>query len=187
MLRETYGRVVIVAGVIAMLGTHHAAAQAPAATEYQVKAAYLYNFGRFVQWPATASTTGPFAICVLGLDPFGPILDRTLTGESIEGQAVVARRIASAQEATLCRIVFIGLSETAQLTNTLTALEHTSVLTVSDIPEFVQKGGAIQFVRDGKRVRFAINLAVAQNAGLVLSSDLLKVAIAVRKTAKAGD
>jgi hypothetical protein len=164
-----------------------AAAQTPAATEYQVKAAYLFNFGRFVQWPAAASPDGPFAICVLGHDPFGQILDKTLTGVSIDGKTVVARRIGKAQDVADCRIVFISLSETSQLKETLRALERTSALTVSDIPEFAQRGGAIQFVVTGKRVRFEINLTIAQSAGLVLSSDLLKVAIAVRKSAGAGD
>src|SRR6266853_3815161 len=80
-------------------------AQSPGATEYQVKAAYLYNFGRFVAWPASAQADDSFSICVLGHDPFGQILDTTLTGLSIDSKAVTVRRLAKAQEASRCRIV----------------------------------------------------------------------------------
>jgi hypothetical protein len=172
--------------VVGAMGVRSALAQSPRATEYQVKAAYLYNFGRFVEWPTTAADE-PFAICVLGRDPFGQILDTTLTGLSIDGKAVVARRIGKAQDGGSCRIVFISVSEASQLKQVLAVFEGRGVLTVSDIPEFAQRGGAIQFVLDGNKVRFEINLAIAQNAGLVLSSDLLKVAVAIRKSVKAGD
>jgi hypothetical protein len=180
-------RAAILAMAVAAVAVCQVRAQSPAATEYQVKAAYLYNFGRFVEWPADAASGDSFAICVLGRDPFGRILDATLTGLAIDGKAVVARRIGKPQDASGCRIVFISVSEALQLPQTLAAFEKRSVLTVSDIPEFAQRGGAIQFVLDGKKVRFEINLAIAQNAGLVLSSDLLKVAVAVRKTVRTGD
>ena len=180
-------RAAIVAGLLTSLAIGETAAQAPATSEYQVKAAYLYNFGRFVQWPAPGAAGEPFTICVLGDDPFGPILDKTLDGAAIGGSAVVARRIGGPGEAGSCHILFISTSEAPQLGETLTRLEKTSVLTVSDLPDFVQRGGVIQFVHAGNRVRFEINLTRAQNAGLVLSSDLLKVAVAVRKTSRSGD
>jgi hypothetical protein len=148
-------------------------------TEYQVKAAYLYNFGRFVEWPAHADGDG-FGICVIGRDPFGQTLDSAVAGQSINGRGVVTRRLPGIAEAAGCRILFISASEDAQVNRILSTLQNTSVLTVSDMPRFTERGGMVQFIQDGNRVRFEINRAVAERAGLTLSSELLRVASAVR-------
>lgn len=151
--------------------------------EYQVKAAYLYNFGRFVEWPAkvTNATTGPFTICVLGEDPFGQALDATLAGEMRGNQKVAAKRISSPLESVDCQILFISSSEAKRLNKIVEALGNSAVLTVSDIPQFLQRRGMIQLVLEGDRIRFEVNLTATQRAGLTLSSELLKVATAVRK------
>ncbi len=164
-------------------------AQQGKATEYEVKAAYLYNFGKFVEWPAVASAAKGehFLICVLGQDPMGTALDTTIAGEEIKGVRVVAKRIAKPQEALNCRILFISSSEEGQLKEILTTLEKASVLTVSDLPQFTRRGGMIQFVQEASRVRFEVNLTVAERAGLTLNSQLLKVAINVRRTTQPGD
>ena len=99
----------------------------------------------------------------------------------------MAKRISKPQEADGCRIVFISSSEESHLKEVLAALDKTSVLTVSDIPGFSQRGGMIGFILDGDRVRFDVNLASAKEAGLTLSSELLKVATNVRKTSHSGD
>jgi hypothetical protein len=153
--------------------------------EYQVKAAYLYNFSRFIEWPAlpAADKDESFAICVLGKDPFGPVLDATLSGEGIAGQSLVARRLSKPQDALTCRILFVGASEEDHLKEIFAVLGKSSVLTVSDIPRFSERGGMIEFVLKGDKVRFEVNLSNATDAGLTVSSDLLKVAIAVRKNA----
>lgn len=156
-------------------------------TEYEVKAAYLYNFGRFVEWPKVKSNNGPFTVCVLGHDPFGAALDSTLAGETLHGSKVVAKRISTAQEAANCRILFISSSEAAQLKDILTTLNKASILTVSDIPQFARHGGIVEFILDGNKVRFDVNLAAAERASLALSSQLLKVALHVRRTALPGD
>jgi hypothetical protein len=158
-------------------------------SDYQVKAAYLYNFGRFVEWPANISTSkdNPFKICVLGQDPFGPALDSTLAGETISGKSVVAKRISSLEESVNCQILFMSSSEDNRLNKVLGTLDKAGVLTVSDMPRFSQRGGMIQFVLEGERVRFEVNLAACQNAGLSLSSELLKVATIVRRKPSAGD
>jgi hypothetical protein len=152
-------------------------------TEYQVKAAYLYNFGKFVEWPAkvTASDSS-FNICVLGQDPFGSTFSRSIAGESIKGKNVLLKRIPRAQEASGCHILFISSSEEARLKEILAALDKTSVLTVSDMPEFTRRGGMIQFVTEANRVRFEVNLTSAERTGLTLSSQLLKVAMTVRRS-----
>ena len=166
-----------------------AAGPAGNATEYQVKATYLFDFARFVEWPATnASARGDgFAICVLGDDPFGAALDSVISGEAIDGKRVVSRRISNPQEALGCRILFISSSEDSRLKETLAVLEKASVLTVSDLPNFSQRGGMIQFVLDQRKVRFEVNVGKATEAGLTLSSDLLKVAVAVRGNSQPGE
>jgi hypothetical protein len=164
-------------------------AQQAKPSEYQVKAAYLYNFGRFVKWPAgvAAGKGDSFPVCVLGRDPFGSILDSTLAGEALEGKPVAIRRIAREQDAADCRILFVSSTEEHHLKEILAAIDQAGVLTVSDIPGFSRRGGMIQFVMEGDRVRFEINLATAESARLVLSSELLKVAATVRRNARSGD
>jgi hypothetical protein len=163
--------------------------QQPKVSEYQVKATYLYNFGRFVHWPpnATATKGDSFSICVLGQDPFGPTLDSTLAGETLDGKPLAVKRISTPRDAGECRILFVSSAEEHHLKEILAAVDQAGVLTVSDIPGFSRRGGMIQFVMEGDRVRFEINLATAENSRLVLSSELLKVAAAVRRNTRSGD
>jgi hypothetical protein len=176
-----------VAWVLVGVSCLHAQQSKP--TEYQVKAAYLYNFGRFVKWPPAlgAGKGDSFPVCVLGRDPFGSILDSTLAGEALEGKPVVIRRIARPQDAADCRILFVSSTEENHLKEILAAIDQAGVLTVSDMPGFSRRGGMIQFVVEGDRIRFEINLATAESAKLVLSSELLKVAAAVRRNTRSGD
>jgi hypothetical protein len=157
-------------------------------SEYEVKAAYLYKLGKFVEWPdnLTSSTDKSFPICVLGQDPFGTTFDRTIAGESINGKKVATKRVARPYDAVSCRIVFISSSEENRLKEILTVLSKTSVLTVSDMPRFTERGGMVQFVVDSNRVRFEVNLTSAERAGLTLSSQLLKVAIRVERNYQPG-
>ena len=163
-------------------------AQQAKPNEYQVKATYLYNFGKFVKWPATAPAgkSDSFAVCVLGQDPFGSILDATLAGEALDGKPVVLRRIPRPQDATDCRILFISATEEKHLKEILIALDEAGVLTVSDMPGFTRRGGIIQFILEGEKIRFEINLASAESAKLVFSSELLKVAASVKKNGRSG-
>jgi hypothetical protein len=158
-------------------------------TDYDVKAAYLYNFAHFVDWPANgaASKSDSFTVCVLGPDHFGAILDGALAGETIAGKKVAARRISTPQDSINCQILFVSSEEDSRLKQIVETLNKQAVLTVSDMPRFSQRGGMIQFVAEGKRVRFEINLTAVQQAGLSLSSDLLKVAAAVRTSSSTGD
>lgn len=156
--------------------------EASAPSEYAVKAAYLYNFGRFVQWPAEiAANNGSFTICVLGQDPFGRALNAAIAGQTIHGRRIVILRISAAQEAAGCQILFIDSSEKNSLQDILTALDDRSVLTVSDMPGFAERGGMIHFITEDNRIRFEVNLAAAKRAGLTLSSQLLKLAFKVRE------
>lgn len=171
-----------------LVGASCVNAQKSNPTEYEVKAAYLFNFGRFVEWPARVTTAGEvFSICVLGEDPFGASFDATIAGESINGKRVVIKRITKPQDATDCRILFISSSEESRLKEILAMLDKASVLTVSDISQFTRRGGMIRFVTEANRVRFEVNLTNAEHAALTLSSQLLKVAVSVRRSSQAGD
>jgi hypothetical protein len=178
---------VIVTWVLAAVPCLRAQSSKP--TDYDVKAAYLYNFGHFVEWPANVAPAQneSFTVCVLGQDPFGPVLDATLAGETIAGKRVAAKRISTPQESGNCQILFLSSAEDARLNATIKTLNKQAVLTVSDMPQFSQRGGMIQFVLEGKRVRFEVNLAAVQHAGLTLSSELLKVATTVRRNSSPGD
>jgi hypothetical protein len=155
------------------------AAQRPA--EYQVKAAYLYGFGRFVEWPPTAavSADGAFVLCVLGDDPFGRLLDQVTEGGALKNQPVSVRRIERPEDGTDCDTLFVSASEQPRLPRILSVLGRRPVLTVGDSPEFAQRGGMIGFSMEGSRVRFTVNLTAAQDAGLMLQSELLRVAASV--------
>jgi hypothetical protein len=148
--------------------------------EYAVKAAYLYDFGKFVQWPDFPGDHSAFTICVLGRDPFGPALDDVIKNEQIAGLPLAARRITSLQDSGNCQIVFISSSEEDNLTKLFGELANLPVLTVSDADDFVTRGGIIGFVLQQNKVRFEVNLSAAQNARLTLSSQLLKVAASVK-------
>jgi len=168
-----------VATAAAMVCALPAAAQRP--REYQVKAAYLYGFGRFVEWPAAAPSAadGAFVVCVLGEDPFGRLLDQAVEGGVVKNQPVSVRRIGRAEDGGGCDTLFVSASEQPRLPRILEVLDHRPVLTVGDSPDFAQHGGMIGFSVEGSRVRFTVNLDAAQGAGLMLQSELLRVAATV--------
>jgi hypothetical protein len=163
-------------------------AQSPPRGEYEIKAAYLFTFARFVEWrPQSSRDDSAFTICVLGTDPFGAVLDTTLAAAAIRGRKVGARRLTAADAATGCHIVFVGASEDPRIGTTIASLTASGTLTVSDMPRFAERGGMIQFVTTANRVRFEINLGSARQAGLTMSSELLKVASAVRNNTARAD
>jgi uncharacterized protein DUF4154 len=162
-------------------------AQKSGPTENEVKSAYLYNFGKFVEWPAKTVIVGEyFTICALGDDAFGSTLETTIAGESINGRKVLVKHLTKPQDAVSCRILFISSSQQNRLKEILAELDNSSVLTVSDMPEFTRRGGMIQFVVEANRVRFEVNLTSTERSGLTLSSQLLKVAINVKRSAQPG-
>jgi hypothetical protein len=149
-------------------------------SEYQVKAAFLLNFTKFVEWPATEPTDShtPFAICIFGEDPFGKALDEVIEGETLNDRKVIVRRI-DAEPLGSCQVLFLSKSVT-QVPHIL-ATVGSGVLTVGEGEGFIHEGGIIAFVIENRRVRFDINQRAAQHAGLTLSSRLLSVARSVAK------
>jgi hypothetical protein len=155
-----------------------AVAQAQSATEYQVKAAFLFNFARFVEWPADAFPNADSAlqICVLGQDPFGRDFEQVIVDKTVNGHRIEIAHPEGVPQARACQILFIAASEKPRLAAILQGLSNASVLIVGDTPGFAALGGAINFVIDDSRVRFEINLKAAQLAHLKISARLLTVA-----------
>lgn len=157
--------------------------------EYTVKAAFLFNFAKFVEWPAEAfaSPASPVVIAVLGRDPFGPMLDEMTHDERVNGREIVVRRVKWDDNLGGAHILFVGSSEARRMPQLLDRLGGTSVLTVGEYDEFARGGGMIHFVTQNYRVRFEINARAASNAGLKISSKLLSLATIVepRRTAEA--
>ncbi len=169
-----------------LAATLAAPGQDGAPTEYQVKAAFLYNFGKFVEWPPGALPADSFAICVLGEDPFGPELDRLIEGKSVHGKKLGAHRLGRAEEAGKCQVLFVSASENGRLAHILASVRGRSVLTVGDTEGFAHRGGIINFRLVENKVRFEINLDAAERAGLTVSSQLLKLAKIIREGSQPG-
>jgi len=161
-----------------MLAFFCAGSRAAPPPEYHVKAAYLFNFGQFVEWPAAAwdSPNAPFSICIVGDDPFGNILDDVVRGESIKGHQLVIRRFQPGEAIAGCNILFIGRSEAANLPQILGTLRGRSVLTVTDTAGNESREAIIVLVTENNRVRMRINVAAARANNLVISSKLLRPA-----------
>lgn len=170
--------------LLLLCGPQAALAQPAHPSEYDVKAAYLFNFGRFTEWPAPIGSQETFSICIMGGNPFRDVLDGIVAGEHLNGQKVVVRHVSTVHEASECRILFVSASESYRYKLVLGSLSGAPVLTVSDLPDFTSNGGMIQFMAQGDRVRFQVNLSAAQKAHLTLSSQLLKVATRVLETKK---
>jgi hypothetical protein len=158
-----------------LLGKARPEPRAPSADE--VKAAFLYNFGKFVVWPGSSGRQeASFAIGVLGDSLMADVLDRIVRDKLVQDRRIEVRRIRSASEAQDCQILFIGAAERDRLGDILDTLDRRSVLTVSDIDAFVDRGGMIRLLLDQNKVRFEINRTVVDRAGLKMSSQLLKLA-----------
>jgi len=144
-----------------------------------VKAAFLYNFAKFTDWPAFPANA-PLAICIVGDDGIAEALLETVRHQKIDGHPIEVRRPESIQMWWSCHELFIAEGETRRFASGLTAVKTMPVLTVSDEKGFAQTGGIIELYVEGGRTRFAINLDAAGRPGLRLSSRLLGLAKVVR-------
>lgn len=152
-----------------------------ASLEYPVKAAFLYKFAPFVEWPATAwgSPTAPLTLCVVGADPFGDMLDRTIQGQHLGPHPVVVHRLDRLEADSGCSIAYVGGSKSQSVSDGLAAVQGTPVLTVTD-EALGPAHGIIHFVVRGNRVRFVIDDAAAAKNGMTISSKLMRLALSVR-------
>jgi hypothetical protein len=164
------------------LATTAMAPRARAATlEYPVKAAFLYKFAPFVEWPPRAfpSAVSPLNLCVVGYDPFGDTLDKAIDGQRVGQHPVVARRLATIEADSDCHIAYIGGSKAQSVGDGLAAVQGAPVLTVTD-QSMGSARGAIHFVVKSNRVRFHIDDAAAAGHGVSISSKLMRLALSVR-------
>jgi YfiR/HmsC-like len=154
-------------------------AQDSSPSEYQIKAAFLYNFAKFVQWPSQvfSGPTSPIVIGVLGKNVFGGDLEKTIHDKVINGHPLQFKKFDLVTEATNCEILFISPSEKNHLPKILKGLRDANVLTVSETDHFTEDGGMINFVIEDNRIHFQINNDAAKKAGLTISSKLLNLAI----------
>ena len=154
------------------------AAEPRTAREYDLKAAFLFNFSHFVDWPAESMSdpAAPFVIGVLGDDPFGTSLEEIVAHENVRAHPIVVRHLDSAADAAGCQIVFVSRSEEERAKEVLESLAAHPVLTVADFDHFAARGGMIGFVLAGGRLRLEINPQAARAAKIVISSKLLRQA-----------
>ena len=168
----------VILGLMVLAAPGVMRAQSAVSKEYQVKAAFLFNFAQFVEWPAKefSDANSPLVIGILGNDPFGAILDEMVRGEKVKGHPLIVQRYRQVEEIQNCHVLFVSPSESSQVEKILERLKGRSVLTVSDIDGFAQKGGIIRLVTDKGKIRFRVNLEAAKTADVTISSKLLKAA-----------
>ena len=150
--------------------------------EYQIKAAFLYNFAQFVEWPpgSFSEARSPLVIGVLGDDPFGGFLDELVREEKVNGRDLIVQRYRRQEEINACHILFISQSEMERLKDILAALKGRSILTVGDGDQFATRGGMIRFVTEKNKIQLRINGEAVKAAKLTISSKLLRLAEMVR-------
>ena len=156
-------------------------AETPLQRECEIKAAYLYNFINYIDWPENAfpGPGGTITIGIVGQSEFGAALD-ALNGKQTRGRTVALKQITDTKDLAQCQIVFINASEKARLPELLAKLKDARVLSVSEIDGFAEQGGIINFISEQNKVRFEINPDAARRLGLNISSQLLKLAKLVK-------
>jgi hypothetical protein len=172
-------RIAIILAALALLplaGNAVSAADAAPPGEYDVKAAFIHNFAQFVSWPAdTRSASDHIRLCVIGLNPFGDVLD-VLRDKTVDGKPWEIRLLRAADDLTECRVVFVAVSEAERLESIREKIAGRAVLTIGDSVGFAERGIMINFYLEERKVRFEINVAAVRQAGLTISSQLLKLA-----------
>lgn len=150
--------------------------------EYQLKAAVVYNFAKFVEWPPQSFTSAsdPIAVCILGQNPFGGWLSETLAGRTAGGRPFVVRHASEPQEVGRCQILFVSSSERKRFRVILAEVKADGVLTVGDTPGFAALGGVVNLRLDGETVRMEVNVESAKQKKLQISAKLLSLAQIVK-------
>jgi hypothetical protein len=151
----------------------------PQPSEYDLKAAFLFNFAKFVEWPpeAFAETNSPIVIGILGKNVFGDTLEKIINNRKVNNRGFEFRHFDSTSETTNCQILFVSSSEKNDFAKIVSALHNASVLTVSEADGFLKAGGMVNFLIEGKNIRFQISDEAAKKARLNISSKLLSLAV----------
>jgi hypothetical protein len=164
--------------LVLLLVVGYAPVHAQSADESQIKAAFLYNFAKFVEWPAGAFKTpaDPIVICILGRSPIGGSLEQAVKGKQINGRSLAVRQTQEPQEAAACHLLFVAASEKKRSPAILDLLKSASILTVGETANFAAAGGVVGFKMDDGKVGLEINVCAEQRARLRISSKLLSLA-----------
>jgi hypothetical protein len=176
--RRTRFAATVLAGLVSMTGVRMTWAEAAITSEYQVKAAFLFHFVQFVDWPDETfkGASSPLTYCTIGVDPFHGALDASLAGKTIGARPFRVLHFKQPREIGGCQVLFIGAEEKKLLPAILAGIKGNSVLTVGESEHFVQGGGMIGFLLEENKIRFEINLEAAKKAKLKISSRLLALA-----------
>jgi hypothetical protein len=155
----------------------------PLTREYQLKAAFLYNFTKFINWPPDSLGNSPrsFNFCMIGLTPLAQALEQVIQGKKVHGRKPMLKYISNAHHLTGCHVLFVSQAEQESIPGILDAVADDSVLTVGETKSFASRGGMIEFLIVANKLRFEINLQTARSARLGISSQLLKLAIIVHE------
>ena len=167
-----------IGAALALLPAMPAGAAGPATLEYQVKATFLYNFTKFIEWPAGALAAGdaPFEVGIVGSNPFGPYLAESMAGESVRGRPVRVVEFRGPEDVRPCAVLFVPDAMGDRLADITARLGGAPVLLIGESPGFAERGGTINFFMLDNKVRFEINPTAARAVGLQISSKLLAIA-----------
>lgn len=173
------------------LGSHADSIDSSDSSEYLIKAGFIYNFAKLVQWPTTAFSQpdSPIVIGILGDDPFGATLDRIVADKKINGRALVVRRLKWSRDfkdVKDCNILFVSSSEKEHIDTVVEMMKQLPILTIGDAPGFARRGGIMNFTLEDNKVRFEVNVEAAKHADLTISSRLLTLAKIVQQVAADG-
>jgi len=168
----------ILASAIVASGAPPEPTQSQAKSEYALKAVFLYNFCRFIEWPKSefASPSDPIIIAVIGDDPFGSLLEEAVHGETVRDRSIQIQRYRRPDSIGHCHLLFISWSEAGRMDAILAAVAGKSVVTVGETDAFLDRGGMIALTAERNRVRLHINPSLLRAANLDVSSKLLRVA-----------
>ncbi|MBN1931851.1 MAG: YfiR family protein [Desulfobacterales bacterium] len=182
MLVKGYKLFIKVSIGLMLLFETHAYADSVLYREYLVKAAFLYNFAKFVDWPIEVfeDEHAPIYLCILGKNPFDDDVIQSIENKTVDGRKLLVETSKHAKDHSKCHILFISRSMEKEAKQILTDIKDRPVLTVSDIAEFTSLGGIIEFIVINNKIRFEINIDSARHAGLKISSHLLKMAKIVK-------
>jgi hypothetical protein len=173
------------------LGSHAEALDSSDSSEYLIKAGFIYNFAKLVEWPTAsfAQPDSPIVIGILGEDPFGATLDRIVADKKINGRGFAVKRVKWSRDfkdLRDCNILFVSSSEKEHIESVIDAMKGLPILTIGDAPGFAKRGGIINFMLEDNKVRFEVNVEAAKHADLTISSRLLTLARIVQQAAADG-
>ena len=170
------------------VGSHAEGLDSSDSSEYLIKAGFIYNFAKLVEWPSTAfaQPDSPIVIGILGDDPFGATLDKIVTDKKINGRGFAVKRLRwgkDLKDLRDCNILFVSSSEKEHMDSVVDAMKWLPVLTIGDAPGFAKRGGIVNFTVEDNKVRFEVNVEAAKHADLTISSRLLTLAKIVQQVA----